>query len=79
MAYCMGMKSAASKTVVGVNVVRFSNGKRQAAIKVTRYADDRVEAEVARSIAWRKIGGLKAAFNEQARLEAEGFKVVAAA
>lgn len=62
-----------------INVVRFSNGKREASIKVTKHADDRIDAHVCMSIAWRKIGGLKAAQNEQARLEARGYKVIAAA
>lgn len=62
-----------------VNVVRLSNGKREASIKITKHADDRIEAHVCMSIAWRKIGGVRAAQNEQARLEARGYKVIAAA
>jgi hypothetical protein len=62
-----------------VNVVRFSNGKREASIRITKHADDRIEAHVCMSIAWKKIGGLKAAENEQKRLEAKGYRVVAAA
>lgn len=67
-----------SETTTEVNVVTLSNGKREASIRVTKRADGRVTSEVCKTVAWRDLGGLQAAFSEQARLEAEGYKVVGA-
>jgi hypothetical protein len=61
-----------------VNVVILAKGSKRASIRVTKHADGRVSSEVCMSIAWRSIGGLQAAFGEQGRLEAVGYKVAAA-
>jgi hypothetical protein len=61
-----------------VNVVRMSNGKREASIRVTKHEDGRITSDLAMSIAWRPIGGLKAAFSRQVKLEAKGYKVISA-
>ncbi|MGK3981286.1 hypothetical protein WMF38_57345 [Sorangium sp. So ce118] len=59
------------------NVVVLMKGNKRASIRVTRQGDH-ITSEVCMSVAWRKLGGLQAAFNEQGRLEARGYKVVAA-
>lgn len=69
----LSMNSATTNTVV------FSNGSKRASIRVTKHADGSVTAELSKSIVWRPIGGLRAAFNAQARPEAQGYKVVSAA
>jgi hypothetical protein len=69
----VSMNSATTNTVV------FMNGSKRASIRVTKHADGRVTAELSKSIVWRPIGGLRAAFNAQAKLEAQGYKVVSAA
>jgi hypothetical protein len=61
-----------------VNVVVLVKGNKRASIRVTKRGDD-VTSELSMGVAWRKLGKLQAAFNEQARLEARGYKVVAAA
>lgn len=61
------------------NTVKLSNGDRDVYLRVTKHANGRISGEVSRSIAWKPIGGLRATRREMARLEADGFKVVAAA
>jgi hypothetical protein len=79
MAYLLGMKSSASTGEAMVNVVRLVMGKRQVAFRVTKHQDSRVTAERSNGVVWKPIGGLQAARNQEAKLKAEGFKVVAAA
>jgi hypothetical protein len=65
-------------TTTEQNVVTLAKGNKRASIRITKHADGRVSSEVGMTIAWRSLGGLDAAFNEQARLEAQDYKVVAA-
>jgi hypothetical protein len=67
-----------SDTATEQNVVTLAKGNRQASIRITKHADGRISSEVSMSIAWRSLGGLQAAFGEQGRLEAVGYRVVGA-
>jgi hypothetical protein len=61
------------------NTVKMVKGSKTVSLRITKHEDGRVTGEVSRSIVWKPIGGLRATRNEMARLEAEGFKPVAAA